>query len=204
MSPREASRQLVKIDALGAGACALLAGAAWFLGVQPALDLVGRQREQQQLVVDTLAEAQSQEGALLKAKSDLQAAQSELAKSSIELQPLEGMNQRLQALTQLAEVGGIAIDQMTRGDPKPAPRMTTVPIRLLGRAAFPSAARFIRSLREQFPDVAVLGVRFSGSAADPALGPAPASVELSLLWHAAGAARAGEASPNNAASAEKP
>lgn len=67
------------------------------------------------------------------------------------------VNQRLAELTQLAAEADLAIEEMKPGDAWPEGSLTVAPIRLAGTGTYQAATRFMRMLRDRFPDMAVDG-----------------------------------------------
>lgn len=86
---------------------------------------------------------------------DLTAANGELARMPLRLQPASRVNGRLEAVARLATECGLSLDEMRPGGAVDAAHYQTVPLRILGAGDYPACARFLRRLRETFGDMGV-------------------------------------------------
>ncbi len=174
------------IDALGAGAIVLICGAAYVLGVHPALDRRAAAEQDRRTLLAELAAAAS---AAEEVKSAQGVRDRVLARrsESLQLERADQVNTRISRLTSLATAESISIQQLSPGAPRveTGKPYTAVPIRVQGVGAFADCVDFLRRLREEHRDIAVPSVRLAIS--EPASENRAARIDmtLDLVWHAA-------------------
>lgn len=70
----------------------------------------------------------------------------------VRLEQASQVNQRLSALSALAEGAGVKLDQLEPGKPSAQQRYTTVPVHLAGVASYVGLVELFRRLHDKFPD----------------------------------------------------
>jgi hypothetical protein len=86
-------------------------------------------------------------------------------------------------VTALAVEGGLVIDEMQPRTAEDAPHYRAVPVRIVGKGAYPACARFLHRLRTEFPDTGVRSFEAAHGGPDPE---APdVTFDLELLWFTA-------------------
>ena len=169
-----------------AGACLGLTVAAYALGVGPLL----REHERDRALAAELEERRETVARLASSTTDLRrdlaAAQAELERAPLRLQPASRVNQRLEAVARLATESGLALDEVRPGGPVDAAHYQTVPIRIVGFGRYPACATFLRELRQTFGDMGVRTFSASNSAGAAAAAAAGAGstalFQAELVW----------------------
>ncbi len=169
-----------------------LIGAAWYgLALHPVLTASARV-SQVTLEVDAARRSVADLVARRdRASSEWQAIAADLARVTVRLQPATALNARLAELAKLAEAEGLQVDAI---EPKAAVETSLavrVPVRLGARGSSPAAIRFLASLKERFPDVAVEGFDVAGRE-----GEVGTAIKFDCVWYADRAARSASATAN--------
>ena len=143
----------------GAVVCAFLSAAAYGVGVRPAARRHDEQVARQAELRAAKHKANNLAGQLNTARADLARVNDTIARSSLRLEPVTQVNQRLARLTALAD--GIkpvklTIDEMRPSTVAEGPDYKTVPIYIAGNGTYSACAAFLHGLRESFPDMAVV------------------------------------------------
>jgi hypothetical protein len=133
------------------------------------------------------------EAALATARGDLEKTTARLAATSVQLEPADRINRRVDDITALAGQARLSLSQTSQGAASPAAQFITRPIRLEGTGAFSDCVSFLGSLLRGHRDIAVTGLRMTGAGGPDKAGTA---FTFDLVWYAAPAGSA-------AASAEK-
>jgi hypothetical protein len=189
----------LRIDAAGLFACVVLTIAAYLAG---ALPLVHR-HEQASARADEMAAGRQRHQELMacnhQLKSRLWTVEQAVAKADIMLQPARLINQRIAALTALANETGLEIQSINPGAPESGPsrvpmdrdsgpgapggqRFSQLPIRISGTVqSFQHGAAFLHNLRQTFHDMSVTGIDLADNPAEPRS--AGASFTLQLVWY---------------------
>ncbi|MBX3409279.1 MAG: hypothetical protein KF859_05270 [Phycisphaeraceae bacterium] len=170
------------IHAAGLTAAIVLSGLAALGILQPAM----ADRERSASVLQELEKARSRAETLRLERRDLEQMHTQitraLAGQRVVPVPVTQQNQRLAALTELAQRHGLALEQMTPGTAHASPRSTAVAIRMACRGGYPACVAFLRSLHAEYPDTAVVGVR---ALSPPESAGQLAYIGLDLVWYAA-------------------
>lgn len=200
-SGKGASGKILKIDAVGLTLTAVLAGAAYFLGVEPVFSARAQVEEKRRLIEEQSRNAGDAEQLVQRERDRMNDLAKRLKETAVPLQPRSKLNERLVVISQLVEKHGMAVQSLDPGTATSDPELgkfQMVPIRLSGSGAFTEVAAFIHELAELYKDVEVRVLSLSAPAASPAADPAasekkpgaePApSFVLELRWYAAPAA----------------
>jgi Tfp pilus assembly protein PilO len=184
MTGRSRAWRWWSVDLAGLACCAVLAGAGYMIAVVP----VVRSREAVASLRSSIGgvEANGEQLLQITRTLDLELArvQSRLRSSSLELEPAERVNRRVNELTRLASESGLTLDEVLPRAPEEGSMFRTVPIHISGAGSFPDCARFVHSLRSELPDTTVESLRLVGGAET-------GTFEFDLVWYAAPADRGG-------------
>jgi Tfp pilus assembly protein PilO len=165
---------------VAAGACLGLTVLAYLVGVQPLLETRRHAAEQQEQLEAREATAEQLTATLVDLQRDLGKAKLDLARTPLRLQPASLVNQRLEAVAQLAGECGVALDEMRPGTAVDSPHYQTVPIRIVGSGRYPACTKFLRKLRHAFGD---MGMRtFNATNAAAAAAEPNAVFQAELVW----------------------
>jgi len=168
-----------RIDAAGLVACGVLTFAAYLAGAEPLID----RRSQAMERVQQLCEERQKHQDLLASNRDLRTklgnVQQTLAKADVPLQPARTVNQRIAALTALANEVGLEVQSINTSAAIPGTRFGQVPIRLNSTGGYRTSADFLHRLRETFKDMGVTGIDLSDNPADPKA----AIFNVQLVWY---------------------
>jgi Tfp pilus assembly protein PilO len=171
-----------RIYAVGALVCAALSAGAYAVGVRPAV-----RRHAEQVAHQTDLRARKQKaanlaGQLNTARTQLAAVNETLRNRTLRLQPAELVNDRIGALTALADAAHLTLDDLRPGTASETADYKTVPILIAGSGTYPDCAAFLHKLRKSFPDMAVRSFETTNNSASP---DAPAATfQFDLIWHA--------------------
>jgi Tfp pilus assembly protein PilO len=208
MSGGVARSKVMRIDAAGLLLTAALAGAAYVVGVEPVYSENARIEQKRRLIEEQSRNASDAEQLVMRERGRLQEYRQRLAATSVRLEPVSRLNQRLVKISQLVEKHALAVQAMDPGVATSDPEIGTfriVPIRLSGSGTFVGVAAFVRELAETYKDVKVRTLSLSAPAvstspdlsaegsekAGGAAGPsAAASFVIELRWYAAPAGSA--------------
>ena len=169
-----------RIDAIAGALCVLAALPFCFARVNPML----RPKSY-------IAEQKARLESLRKSHAELAAAASRrenrliqtrraLSREKIQLQSAGSVNRRLAKLTDLAESTGLKVDEILPGESTRTGPYETVPVELRASGAYPTCVRFLRKLKETFPDTAVGSFELAGTPQQPG---EPAEFHVDLLWY---------------------
>jgi hypothetical protein len=194
-----APQETRSIDALGLSAAAGLALAVAGLGLWPMLDRLGEIDRARAELAQVQAQNDEQALAVRSSAAGLERARARLANESIVLRPAGELNTHVRRLTELAAAQGLKLDQINPGAPQRGPRYTSVPLKLGGTGTYGQVERFLRALRSEHPDTAVIAFQITQPLAEPvpagaskseklAQGASVASAQfmLDMAWFAAG------------------
>jgi hypothetical protein len=174
------------LHAAGLTLALALTGLAALGIVQPVM----AERERSSGVLSQLEDARARTDALRleRRKLDQKLAQltGTLATQRVVPVPVSHQNQRLAALTDLAQRQGLILEQMTPGATTTTERSTAVSIRMACRGTYPACVAFLKNLHAEYPDTAVVGIR---AMAPPGEVEAGAYIGLDLIWYAAPSSR---------------
>lgn len=175
--------------ACGVGAALLVTAAGVYFGVRPALERAQELRAMAESVSDRGKKVRATEAATAAAKAmDTQLA-AELEKAVL-LQPAAKINERLADLTARAEQRGLTVEQISPGAAVVNARATAIPIRLSGSCTYTAATQFLRDLRAEYRDMAVVSLQVSGQPTRPG---EKAACAAEFVWFAAPAVSAAAA-----------
>src|SRR2546426_523980 len=171
----------LRIDAAGLFACVVLTFAAYLAGAEP---LVLR-HEQASARAEQLAAQRQRHQELMTSnhqlKSRLSTVEQAFAKADITLQPARLINQRIAALTALANETALEVHSINPGAPGSiieGQRFSQLPIRISGIGNYRTSAAFLHELRHTFHDMSVTGIDLADNPAEPH----SASFTLQLVW----------------------
>ena len=181
---RPANASPLKIYLAGGVVCAALTGAAYLLGIRPAMARHDDQQSRQAELKAARHKASSLAAVRNNTLAQLAETNKALENLPLRLEPVSGVNQRLLRLTDLATRECLlTIDEMRSGAVADGPDYQTVPILIAGSGTFPACAKFLHQLRKTFPDTAVRSFETTNNSASP---DAPvATFQFDLVWHAA-------------------
>lgn len=169
-----------QLAGVAAGVCVGLTVVAYLLGVQPLLETRQHAAAQQAQLQERHATASQLTSTLEDLRRELGNAKLELARTPLRLQSATLVNQRLQAVAQLATECGVALDEMRPGAAADSTHYQTVPIRIVGSGPYAKCALFLRDLRRTFGD---MGVRtFNAANSEPGSPQPNAIFQAELVW----------------------
>jgi Tfp pilus assembly protein PilO len=175
------------IDLAGIGVIALILLAGYILAAAP---LLRAQRERAALHEELLQVRQAAAAAadrLRAAGAELDGLRTAAGPEQRHLVSARHANQRLAAITGLAGEHGLMVDDLRTAAARETAWSAVIPVTLGGRGAFQSCARFLRDLRERFPDMGLDSFELADNPGDPA---DPTVFRFDLAWHAAPSASA--------------
>jgi Tfp pilus assembly protein PilO len=168
-----------RIDAAGIAACAALTFAAYLAGAEPLLD----RRQQVVECSEQLNQARQQHRNLLgsnrEMKSKLSGVEQALEKAEVSLQPARLVNQRIAALTALANEVGLEVQSINTSVLIPGLRFSQLPIRVISTGDYRTSAAFLHRLPQAFRDMSVAGFDLS----DNPTYPKAAGFSVQLIWY---------------------
>ena len=170
------------VDLGGSAACLVLTAIVYLIGIQPLIDRRAEAAEAR----DRL-KAHHQTELQLNAKCQklmqrLAAISAALPESTVELQSVRGLNQRLDRLIQLARQFGMAIDEVRPGRSVTGPHFRKTTIHLIAKGGFPSCVRFLREVHLRMRDMSVIDFDLDGNPTDRT---PIARCRIDLLWYTA-------------------
>lgn len=173
---------LLKVDAAGVGLCAASSLLFYWLTIQPFLQrqsVAAEQRGELKSRQDKVAELKA---AIAEVHERVTAVQTDLAASSIQLEPAAHINRRVAGLTQFFSDCELDIDDVQTGRLYSGLQYDLVPITVLGRGPYGQCVKFFRGLRAKFPDMSVARIELSGNVEKKA---EEGTFQFDLLWYAA-------------------
>lgn len=173
----------------GVGAALLVTAAGGYFGVRPAMERAQELRAMVDSISDLGKSVRATESAAAAAKT-LDAQLAAEIEESVMLQPAARINERLADLTARAEQHGLTVEQISPGAAAITARATAIPIRLSGSCTYAAATQFLRELRAEYRDMAVVSLQVSGQPAKPG---EKASCAAEFVWFAAPAVSAASA-----------
>jgi len=167
------------VDGAGLGACVLVLGLAYLLGLAPRLHeraSAARRRADLDSTVRELAALTEQRRGRNAVAERLGA---ELESGALRLSGVHDANRRIGAIVSRAKECGLRIAEIVPGVAAPRAALAVVPIKVRGTGGYAAVTELISTIHAEFPDTAVSSLTLSGSAAG---GPPPEfSVEFS--WY---------------------
>ena len=170
------------IHAAGGGWCVAVAIAAYALGIHPVLiahwqqeDHRGQLAQQQETLDDRQRDVERVREKITEIRREIDA-------TSVELESLDQLNQRLARVAALAKHCGLAIHGAVPGEAIDTQKSLEVPVRLAGQGAYPAITVLLSRLYETYPDLRVDSFELIGNPADAS---SPDRFEIQLTWHAA-------------------
>jgi len=180
MFPERYSR--LKIDAAGVGLCAAASLLFYWLTIQPFLQGQSLAAEQRNELKARQGKTAEFKAAIADVRARVTAVQTDLAASSIQLEPAAHINRRVAGLTQLFSDCELDVDDVQTGRLYNGVQYDLVPITVLGRGPYGQCVKFFRGLRSQFPDMSIARIELSGNVAKKA---EEGTFQFDLLWYAA-------------------
>lgn len=183
MSQRHERNLTVRqIDVGGVTACMILTALAYVGVVRP----VASERAALATLRGEVAAEERKENAIQTAQrrieSELALVRGELEASPVRLEAVAKLNQRLARIEKTAEESGLLIHKTSSSEAVSGNRYDTVPIEVSGSGTYPDCARFLHRLKQDLPEVEVLGFELSASPGEPRARPA---FRFDLAWYAA-------------------
>ncbi len=171
-----------RVDAIGVGACIVVTGLAYLLGVAPVMDQAKQTGQQRQAFLDQQRQANALRASYDSINRQIQQIQRALDREGFRLKPAIQMNQHLADLTELATQAGLSLHGIQPGQAVRGEHYGSVPITISGIGSYPSCAKMLHGLHQKFPDTRVtrLGLSVSSSTRTPT-----AKFDLSLVWYTA-------------------
>ena len=178
----------IRVDVIGGACLAAATVGGYLLGVDPGIRArVERQREEMALETKrqeaTVAESNSRADLVNRIRLT-----KEVEELPFQLESAGTLNQRMVALTHLAEGAKLEVSQISPGKAEQRDLYTSVPIKLSGACTYGAFSRFLAELKGTFPDTEVVEFKLTGT---PNNKKTEAAFTLSCLWYAAPVATAG-------------
>lgn len=205
------------IHAAGIAGVIALSIVGYVAALRPALRATERREEAHQSASQAAKQAATAEAELTDARRKMIQIETDLKSVEVQLIPSGRVNQQIDRLATLAESHQIKLDQLSPGKTTSSRWFSAVPIRMSGTGSFVSCVKFIESVGQRFPDVAVQGLKIdsrwapgqtAGSSSPKTTGggggasenaavrsaagtPTPAAFQVEFVWYAAPEASAG-------------
>lgn len=200
------------INVAGVAALAAITTVGYLVVVAPALQAT--QREQAVLKESSSASQRAQDEALKLLDSQRRRSQleRELERTTVQLILPSRVNEQIDRMTHLTAEHDLRLVRMSPGVAKRGQWYTAIPINMSGDGSFPSCAAFIESVRREFADVSIRGLKLTSKldiasiAADkpaaeteqkPAESGTPTAFEFEFVWYAAADGSADAESANS-------
>ena len=165
LSPRRL--RLLKLDAIGAAACAAVSVLVYLLAVGPLLDDHQSHLAQQSELADRRQKLEDQNGALRSLQLQLATVHNDSVRGPLRLSNPDQMNARLAQVMSLATALSLEVNDIQPGEAVTGNRCDRVPVRLAGRGSYPTCTAFLHGLHDRFADMGVASFELSADAADP-------------------------------------
>ena len=175
-----------RVDGVGAGVCLGMCAVAYFMGIRPLLEQHARFAGQKSQLVAERENAAKSTANLLQVKKEQTEVHNWLATHPLQLQTAQHANQRLAALTSLANKAGAQLDEVQPGVVTTGARYDTFAIRLSGLGTYGACASMIHRMRTTFSDMRIASMDLIGK---PTEAGSPAKFRLELLWYTIPATR---------------
>ncbi len=173
---------VLPVHAAGAAIC-LAATALWFLlGLQPLWDSHRAARQQESQLQTLRTEADQIEMRLHDTQDRNLRMREALAEGAIRLQPASRINRRLSELTLLATRCQLKVDEIQPGRSHSVIRHEVVPVQMRGSGSYLACMTFLRSLRQNFPDIGTSLIDLKGAPGAPETS---SRFDLTLEWFTA-------------------
>ncbi len=182
-------RHTVVVDGAALAAIALVSAAVYFVSVRPYNDAVEEARAMEAAVADAEAALSKLTDDTDRVRKSLQAAQEQVSRLRVTLDPISKANARLAAVADLAAAQGVALARIQPFEVQSGARFAAMPIKLEGRGQWSGVTGFIAAMHERFPDVAVVGLKLGAQETASGRG-AMTSLECDLVWYAGPASAA--------------
>ena len=170
-----------ELDLAAAGLAIVLTGLAYVAGVHPLV----RHRQEAAAIRDRLTEAEQTARQLdiskRRVERTLEKQRRALPTDAVKLRAAAHLNQQLNALIGLARDRGLDIDEVHVGDSIEDEHYRKIMVVLRGTGTYQTWTEFLRSLHEQFRDVAVKGFELAASVRWPA---SEVTGSVDLVWYA--------------------
>ena len=186
MSDAAAKTRFWRIDLLAVGVCLLLSAALYLTMIHPLARKQARHVTQSAELAAVQVQASDRAASLGRLQTELAETRTALDATPMRLQPASVINQRLAALTDLANEQAITLDQVQPGQKVAATRYDVVPIQLVGSGTYASVQTFLNKLHGQFGDTGVRSFRLTArERGDDVVG----AFVIDLVWYTAPAPR---------------
>ena len=171
-----------KLDASALAVALLLTGGVYMVGYKPLLDRHAQVARQQQELITAQQELKKLDLTRTSLKSQLLKVNQAVEAGTLRLQGLSHLNQRVAAITALAQDHALRVDEVQPGAVTGHEYYDAVPIHLAGSGQYRQCAAFLHTLGERFIDTAVAAFEINGFVDQP---DRPADFTFTLTWHAA-------------------
>ncbi len=168
-----------RIDAVGLVALTLVTALCYAGLIYPA---IGNRRAYEQLqpqVIQRTQEVHDARTSLATLQDNLDRSRTQLEGLPLRLESASGVNRRLAYLAELASEVGLEVHKMLPDSVRAGRRYDIVPIILSGSGDFAQVNHFMRSVHDNFADIAVVG--FNLSSDNP--GAQKARFDIGLAWY---------------------
>ncbi|VAX40966.1 hypothetical protein MNBD_PLANCTO03-2394 [hydrothermal vent metagenome] len=160
------------VDTIACTLALAIAGAAFWVGVKPALhseEDTRRLGSQMSLSNQQLEDAQSQ---YRKVRQEIDTCRARLAELAIVLDAPDQLASRQDEVSKVFSEAGLSINQLSVGAVERGELLDVIPFRLSGSGAFPDVVATMHTIREVFPDMAVtvFQIGSAGGAGDEGVG----------------------------------
>jgi Tfp pilus assembly protein PilO len=180
---------LWQIDAAGIALCIVASLVAYWVGIRQLIDQRSVLAGQRQKLAAQRQESSDLEASMSKLKRQLAVVQEELARSEIEFESADQINQCIADLTTLFGDCTLEVDDVQTEDVVTCAKCDLVPISIAGRGGYKQCAAFLHNLCRTFPDISVTRFELQGNPATPEQ---PGTFRLQLFWHTMPKARMAE------------
>jgi len=170
------------VDLGGSATCLVLTAIVYVIGIQPLIDRraeAAEARDRLDTHRQTELQLNTKRQKLMQRLATVRAA---LPGSSVELQSVRHLNQRLDNLIQLARQFGMSIDQVRPGLSASGPHFRKTTIHLIAKGEFGSCVKFLRETHLRLRDTSVIDFEISANPADRT---PVARCRIDLLWYTA-------------------
>ena len=173
---------LLRVDAVGIGACLLLSLMGYVTLVNPVLQKQAASEGRQQEMETRQKKAAELEAAVATAQERLATARQQLAASAVQLESATHINRRIAGVTEFFSSCALHVDDVQTGRVSAGLQCDLVPITILGRGGHQECAKLLHGLCSKYPDMSVMRIELSGN---PAQSADSGKFRFELFWYAA-------------------
>ncbi len=173
---------LLRVDAVGIGACLLLSLMGYVTLVNPVLQKQSTAAARQQEMETRQKKAAELESAVATAQERLATARQQLAVSAVQLESATHVNRRIAGVTEFFSSCALHVDDVQTGRVSAGSQYDLVPITILGRGGYQQWVKLLHGLCAKYPDMSVMRIELSGN---PAESVDSGKFRFELFWYAA-------------------